>query len=199
MKKKGLPLIIALVCLIVLCVGYICLVRYNDKQKKAESADAISVLNLKADDVGKIAYEIDGETVSFTKEGDKWTLDSDTTFEVDADKVDSLISSITSMTATRKMEDVSDLSEYGLDAPGQTVTLTDADGNETTICWGSNNATTGDDYVYCAEDDKTVYTVASSVQSSLGSSVEDYRATEETTTEAVTEEQTAEDTTETAE
>ncbi|MDD5998640.1 MAG: DUF4340 domain-containing protein [Lachnospiraceae bacterium] len=199
MKKKGLPLVIALVCLLVLCVGYVCLVRYNDKQEKADSADKINVLNLKADDVGKLAYEIDGEKVSFTKDGDGWTLDSDAAFEVDADKVDSLISSITSMTATRKMEDISDLSEYGLDAPSQTVTLTDADGNETTICWGSNNATTGDDYVYCTEDDKTVYTVASSVQSSLSSSVEDYRATEETTTEEVTEEQTAEDTTETAE
>ena len=199
MKKKGLPLIIALVCLFVLCAGYVCLIKYNDKQEKADSADTITVLNLKADDVSKIAYEIDGEKVSFTKDADKWTLDSDASFEADADKVTSLISSITSMTATRKIEDVSDLSEYGLDAPGQTVTLTDADGNETTICWGSNNTTTGDDYVYCTNDDKVVYTVASSVQSSLSSSVEDYRATEETTTEEVTEEQTAEDTTETVE
>ena len=199
MKKKGLPLIIALVCLFVLCAGYVCLIKYNDKQEKADSADTITVLNLKADDVSKIAYEIDGEKVSFTKDADKWTLDSDAAFEADADKVTSLISSITSMTATRKIEDVSDLSEYGLDAPGQTVTLTDADGNETTICWGSNNTTTGDDYVYCTNDDKVVYTVASSVQSSLSSSVEDYRATEETTTEEVTEEQTAEDTTETVE
>ena len=188
MKKKGLPLFIALVCLFVLCAGYVCLIKYNDKQEKADSADTITVLNLKADDVSKIAYEIDGEKVSFTKDADKWTLDSDASFEADADKVTSLISSITSMTATRKIEDVSDLSEYGLDAPGQTVTLTDADGNETTICWGSNNATTGDDYVYCTDDDKVVYTVASSVQSSLSSSVEDYRATEETTTEEVTEE-----------
>lgn len=199
MKKKGLPLIIALVCLFVLCAGYVCLIKYNDKQEKADGADTITVLNLKADDVSKIAYEIDGEKVSFTKDADKWTLDSDASFEADADKVTSLISSITSMTATRKIEDVSDLSEYGLDAPGQTVTLTDADGNETTICWGSNNATTGDDYVHCTNDDKVVYTVASSVQSSLSSSVEDYRATEETTTEEVTEEQTAEDTTETEE
>lgn len=199
MKKKGLPLIIALVCLFVLCAGYVCLIKYNDKQEKVDSADTITVLNLKADDVSKIAYEIDGEKVSFTKDADKWTLDSDASFEADADKVTSLISSITSMTATRKIEDVSDLSEYGLDAPGQTVTLTDADGNETTICWGSNNTTTGDDYVYCTNDDKVVYTVASSVQSSLSSSVEDYRATEETTTEEVTEEQTAEDTTETEE
>lgn len=187
MKKKGLPLIIALVCLLVLCAGYVCLVKYNDKQEKADSADTSTVLNLKVDDVSKIAYEIDGEMVSFTKDADKWILDSDAAFEADADKVTSLISSITSMTATRKIEDVSDLSEYGLDAPGQTVTLTDADGNETTICWGSNNATTGDDYVYCTNDDKVVYTVASSVLSSLSSSVEDYRATEETTTEEATE------------
>lgn len=199
MKKKGLPLIIALVCLFVLCAGYVCLIKYNDKQEKADSADTITVLNLKADDVSKIAYEIDGEKVAFTKNADKWTLDSDEAFEADADKVTSLISSITSMAATRKIEDVSDLSEYGLDAPGQTVTLTGADGNETTICWGSNNATTGDDYVYCTDDDKVVYTVASSVQSSLSSWVEDYRATEETTTEEVTEKQTAEDTTETEE
>ena len=128
MKKKGLPLIIALVCLLVLCAGYVCLVKYNDKQEKADSADTSTVLNLKVDDVSKIAYEIDGEMVSFTKDADKWTLDSDAAFEADADKVTSLISSITSMTATRKIEDVSDLSEYGLDAPGQTVTLTDADG-----------------------------------------------------------------------
>ena len=170
MKKKGLPLIIALVCLLVLCAGYVCLIKYNDKQEKADSADTITVLK-----------------VSFTKDANKWTLDSDAAFEADADKATSLISSITSMTATRKIEDVSDLSEYGLDAPGQTVTLTDADGNEITICWGSNNATTGDDYVYCTNDDKVVYTVASSVLSSLSSSVEDYRATEETTTEEATE------------
>ena len=53
MKKKGLPLIIALVCLLVLCAGYVCLVKYNDKQEKADSADTITVLNLKADDVSR--------------------------------------------------------------------------------------------------------------------------------------------------
>lgn len=67
MKKKGLPLIIALVCLLVLCAGYVCLVKYNDKQEKADSADTSTVLNLKVDDVSKIAYEIDGEMVSFTR------------------------------------------------------------------------------------------------------------------------------------
>ena len=86
-----------------------------------------------------------------------------------------------------------------MDTPGQTVILTDQDGKETTLCWGSNNATTSDDYVYNTADSKIVYTVASSVQSTFDKSADDYQATEETTTEAVTEEQTIEDTTDTEE
>lgn len=199
MKKKGLPLIIAVVCLIVLCVGYVCLIKYNDKQEKAESEESIAVIDLKADDIQKISYQYDGKTITFIKDGEDWKLDSDASFAVDSDKVDSLISSIVSMTATRKIENVSDLMEYGLDTPGQTVILTDQDGKETTLCWGSNNATTSDDYVYNTADSKIVYTVASSVQSTFNKSADDYQATEETTTEAVTEEQTTEDTTDTEE
>lgn len=188
MKKKGLSLIIAVVCLIALCVGYVCLTRYNAKQESAESEDTISVVDLKAENIQKISYLFDGEPVTFTKDGDDWKLDSDTAFAVDKDKVNSLISTIVSMTATRKIENVSDLKEYGLDAPGQTVTLTDQDGKEITLCWGSNNATTSDDYVYNAADSKTVYTVASSVQSTLSKSADDYEATTEAaTTEAATE------------
>ena len=199
MKKKGLPLIIAVVCLIVLCVGYVCLIKHNDKQEKAGSEESIAVIDLKADDIQKISYRYDGKTITFIKDGEDWKLDSDASFAVDSDKVDSLISSIVSTTATRKIENVSDLKEYGLDTPGQTVILTDQDGKETTLCWGSNNATTSDDYVYNTADSKIVYTVASSVQSTFDKSADDYQATEETTTEAVTEEQTIEDTTDTEE
>ncbi len=185
MKKKGIPLIVALLCLVVLSLGYVWLVHYNKEQeKKEQKEDTIPVLSLKASDIEKISYTLDGQEITFTRSGDGWIVDSDATFPVDTDKIESLLSTITEMTATRKMTDVESLSDYGLDTPVQTVTLTDSDGNVTTLCFGSNNATTGDDYLYDKSDDKTVYTVAASVQSSLSGTLEDFRATEEETTEA---------------
>lgn len=197
MKKKGLPLLIGIVALVLLVVLYVMLVRHNTKTEEEAEDTTVKVFDLESEDVASVQFTLDGEEETFTLEDDTWSLASDAAFEVDSSKMTTLLDTVTAMAATRTLENVTDLSEYGLDEPVQTMVLTMADGTVYTICWGSTNDMTGDDYVYIKEMESVVYTVDYTVLDALGETIEDYRAEEETTTEESSqEEETTEDETE---
>lgn len=194
MKKKGLPLLIGIVALVLLVVLYVMLVRHNTKTEEEAEDTTVKVFDLESEDVASVRFTLDGEEETFTLEDDTWSLASDAAFEVDSSKMTTLLDTVTAMAATRTLENVTDLSEYGLDEPVQTMVLTMADGTVYTICWGSTNDMTGDDYVYIKEMEGVVYTVDYTVLDALGETIEDYRAEEETTTEESSqEEETTED------
>lgn len=196
MKKKGLPLLIGIVALVLLVVLYVMLVRHNTKTEEEAEDTTVKVFDLESEDVASVRFTLDGEEETFTLEDDTWSLASDAAFEVDSSKMTTLLDTVTAMAATRTLENVTDLSEYGLDEPVQTMVLTMADGTVYTICWGSTNDMTGDDYVYIKETESVVYTVDYTVLDALGETIEDYRAEEETTTEDETSEEVTEETTE---
>ncbi len=194
MKKKGLPLLIGVVALALLTVLYVMLVRHNTETEEEDTT--VKVFDLDTGDVAAVRFTLDGEEETFTLKGDTWSLASDAAFEVDSSKMSTLLDTVTAMAATRTLDNVTDLSEYGLDEPVQTMVLTMADGTVYTICWGSSNDMTGDDYVYIKEKEDVVYTVDYSILDALGETLEDYRAQEETTTEEETSEAVTEETTE---
>lgn len=192
MKKKGLPLLIGIVVLVFLTVAYVILVKHNTETVEEVEDTTVKMFDLENEDVAALQFTLDGKEETFTLEGDTWSLASDAAFEVDSSKMSTLLDTVTGMAASRKLENVTDLSEYGLDEPVQTLVLTMADGTVYTICWGGTNDVTGDDYVYIKEKESVVYTVDYSVLEALGESVEDYRTEEETTTEDETSEATTE-------
>lgn len=192
MKKKGLPLLIGIVVLVFLTVAYVILVKHNTETAEEVEDTTVKMFDLENKDVAALRFTLDGKKETFTLEGDTWSLASDATFEVDSSKMSTLLDTVTGMAASRKLEEVTDLSEYGLDEPVQTLVLTMADGTVYTICWGGTNDVTGDDYVYIKEKESIVYTVDYSVLETLGESIEDYRTEEETTTEDETSEATTE-------
>ena len=76
------------------------------------------------------------------------------------DTVDSAVKGVASLTAAQEISDVEDMSQYDLDNPQNTITLTTADG-DTSLQIGmesSNNQY----YVKKEDDDKNVYLVSSS-------------------------------------
>lgn len=192
MKKKGLPLLIGIVVLVFLTVAYVILVKHNTETVEEVEDTTVKMFDLENEDVAALRFTLDGKEETFTLEGDTWSLASDAAFEVDSSKMSTLLDTVTGMAASRKLENVTDLSEYGLDEPVQTLVLTMADGTVYTICWGGTNDVTGDDYVYIKEKESVVYTVDYSVLEALGESIEDYRTEEETTTEDETSEATTE-------
>ena len=162
MKKKTVKLVSAVVTLGVACGAYVGVNSYVSSQeaKEAEKENkSVDLISLKADAVTAVSFKADDADVEFDKKDDTWTEKSDADFPVNQDTVDNAVKGVASLTADQEISDVEDLSQYDLDDPQNTITLTTADG-DTTLQVGmesSNNQY----YVKKADDDKNVFLVSS--------------------------------------
>ena len=162
MKKKTVKLVSAVVVLGVLCAAYEGVNFYvtsQEEKEKEESDTSVDLVSLEADDVTAVSFTVDENNIEFDKKDDTWTEKSDAAFPVNQDTVDSAVKGVASLTADQEIPDVEDLSEYDLDAPQNTITLTTADG-DTTLEIGMESSN-DQYYVKKADDDKNVYLVSS--------------------------------------
>lgn len=162
MKKKTVKLVSAVVVLGVLCAAYEGVNFYVTSQEEKETEEndtSVDLVSLEADDITAVSFTADQDNVEFDKKDDTWTEKSDANFPVNQDTVDSAVKGVASLTADQEISDVEDMSQYDLDNPQNTITLTTADG-DTTLEVGmesSNNQY----YVKKADDDNNVYLVSS--------------------------------------
>lgn len=162
MKKKTVKLVSAVVVLGVLCAAYEGVNYYVTSQEEKETEEndtSVDLVSLEADDITAVSFTADQDNVEFDKKDDTWTEKSDANFPVNQDTVDSAVKGVASLTADQEISDVEDMSQYDLDNPQNTITLTTADG-DTSLQIGmesSNNQY----YVKKADDDKNVYLVSS--------------------------------------
>ena len=183
-KKKWLPMVLGILLLAGLLVVYFVLKNHNEAVlQEEEAASTIEIMEIAGEDVTSICFTLEGKEVTFVLEEDTWKLESDAAFKVDGSTVEALITAITSMTADRKLENVTDLAQYGLEQPLQKAVLKDASGNTCSVSWGNTNSSTGSDYIYLNEDTGTVYTVLSTIGQTFGTSLEDYQDVSEETQE----------------
>lgn len=163
MKKKTVKLVSAVVVLGVLCAAYEGVNFYVTSQEEKENEEndtSVDLVSLEADDITAVSFTADQNEVEFDKKDDSWTEKSDANFPVNQDTVDSAVKGVASLTADQEISDVEDMSQYDLDNPQNTITLTTADG-DTSLQIGmesSNNQY----YVKKEDDDKNVYLVSSS-------------------------------------
>lgn len=162
MKKKTVKLVSAVVVLGVLCAAYEGVNFYVTSQEEKETEEndtSVDLVSLEADDITAVSFTADQNEVEFDKKDDSWTEKSDANFPVNQDTVDSAVKGVASLTADQEISDVEDMSQYDLDNPQNTITLTTADG-DTSLQIGmesSNNQY----YVKKEDDDKNVYLVSS--------------------------------------
>ena len=163
MKKKTVKLVSAVVVLGVLCAAYEGVNFYVTSQEEKETEEndtSVDLVSLEEDDITAVSFTADQNEVEFDKKDDSWTEKSDANFPVNQDTVDSAVKGVASLTADQEISDVEDMSQYDLDNPQNTITLTTADG-DTSLQIGmesSNNQY----YVKKEDDDKNVYLVSSS-------------------------------------
>ena len=113
MKKKG-KMAACLILLVLLLAVLVVLTKKNstadaDSSSSDSGADAEKVVDFSKDDVTALSFQIDGETVSFTKtagddDTDIWTYGQEDGFPLDEGKITSVLSSLSSMTAERVIE-----------------------------------------------------------------------------------------------
>lgn len=178
MKKKSVNLITAVGVLVVLSGAYVGVKAYVAKQEAADAESAEEenpeIISIASADVKSIKFVIDKKEVTFKKDGDSWVKSDETDFPVDQDKIDTLVSSMNSIKAERTLENVEDASEYELDQPENTITVTTEDGETTVIQLGMENDSTSQEYIDLNEDSSTVYVVSNSTFSSFEGTLYDF-------------------------
>lgn len=180
MKKKSVKLVAAVGVLVVLSGAYVGVKTYVAKQdaketeSEEENDETKEIVSISSDDVKSIKFIIDKKEVTFEKDGDTWIKNDESEFPVDQDKLDTLAGSFSSVTAERTLENVEDVSEYELDQPENTITITTEDGETTVIQVGMENDSTSQEYIELNNDSSTVYVVGSTTFQSFEGGLYDF-------------------------
>lgn len=178
MKKKTVKMVLAVAALAVLCGTYVGVSTYVSKQEEAENSKEeetqVSVTEASADEIESVQFLIDKQEITFQKKEDQWVKSDDKAFPVSQDTLNNAIGMLGDLKAERVLEDVSDLSEYGLDSPVNTIVFKTKEGEETSIKIGAENESVSQYYVKKNEDDKEVYLVASASITPFMNNLYDY-------------------------
>lgn len=174
MKNKGFIKITAsLFVLVLLFSAYFVLKQINKEEMSEEESSSEEIYSVSSDEIEKITMLLDAKEVNFEKSDDEWENAAEPEFPVDQDKIDSILSSLESVLAERKMEGVEDLTEYGLDDPDQIIKIVTEDQTKTFEI-GSYNDTAAGYYVTMDGNEEEVYIVGSDFVNTFGTTLYDY-------------------------
>ncbi|MCS7025407.1 MAG: DUF4340 domain-containing protein [Bryobacteraceae bacterium] len=145
------------------------------EEEKKGSPDTPKILSIPEDQITQLEIKRkDGKNTTL-KKGDKWQIVAPETLAVDQDVVNSMLSSVSSLTADRVVEEnATDLATFGLQAPTVEVVVTQKDGKSTRLVIGDETAT-GSGYFAKLGSENKVYTIGSYIKSSLDKTTQEIR------------------------
>lgn len=163
MKKQKKQMMILLIVLCLFVIGYLgarALANWADEkeaQKRAE--ENIRITFFESTNVTKVAHTYNGETYHFEKnEEDEWICTEDTSLDIREAALNTMVRKAVLLSAEDKIENVTDLSAFGLAEPKVTFTFYVGE-NEYTIHIGDFNTVIDLQYLCLDSDLTTVYTV----------------------------------------
>jgi hypothetical protein len=176
-REKKLLLLVAVFAVVV--AGYAILSRFAPKEEKAgeESDVSIQVAAMDSSSVAQLTWTYSGETITLEHVKDGWSYPEDAHFPLDQTKAGEMVKAVSSVNATRVIDDAADLSEYGLDQPSCTVTSKLSDGGSIKLNVGNKNDVTGEYYLQ-VDGDQKVYLVDESIKSAFSYTLMDMVAKE---------------------
>ncbi len=190
-KKKRRGIIGMLVVIAILGAGYAAIKTINERAEEAvlseAEEDVIEIVSLDTEAIESFSYyyideEEERHLLTFEKEDDTWlctSAEAEEDIELDETILETMLSNTAPLNAVRLVsESADDLSEYGLDEPGNEFVFCDSDGKETVLFIGTENVTTGDYYIR-EQDSSTVYAVTSSFITAFDYSLEDLTIADE--------------------
>ena len=146
-KKKQMMTIGALVvALVIICIAYLAVVKYNDAKEK-EADTSVNLLQLDSNMASKLEISNASGELVFEKKSGLWKLSDDDEFEVKTDVIEPLLDDFADLTATKcVLNNKENLSDYGLDDPTAVGTLTLSDGTSVTVSFGAEVPVAGGYY-----------------------------------------------------
>ena len=180
-KRKKKQLIFIFVCFTVILAAYLGSKYYHNHLPVDDEEDEISVLDIDTSLVNEIGITNGEETINLQKDNDTWKCVDDEDFTIDSTKLQVFLDAAGSITSELKIENVTDMSQYGLDHPSLSISL-QWDSNLYTIYIGDRNTVAGGVYYLKINDEDTVYTIENYKYNMLNKTKEDFAAEEETET-----------------
>lgn len=160
-KKLSRPAKFAILtgCLLLAVGGYALAVKISSNAEEAESTETIDFVSVASDEVAKLTWSYDDKEYTLEKDEDgNWIWTDDKDFALEQDTVNDMASTISNITASRKLTDVTDYAQYGLDEPDSRISFETADGETVEILTGDLNEVSGEYYARRV-DDYSVYLV----------------------------------------
>ena len=120
-KKRGLLAVVGILLLAVLIGIYFLVKGLNqeetDTEQETTEPTGEEILAMSSEDIKSLRFQLDGREVVWNRKEDQWKLEGEEEFPVDTEKIEPLLSAVSSITADRKLENVENLKDYGLDEP----------------------------------------------------------------------------------
>lgn len=198
MKKKQRQMIGMLLALVVLAAVFLGIRQYNKNTASATSTTEDTqetVLDVNSDDITSFRYVYEGETYAFEKKGETWYYTDDHSLNLNQERIKAMILKVAPLKADQVIENVTDMSQYGLADPERTIQYETAD-RSVIINVGNLNSMTSQYYIAFPSEMK-VYVVTTNVVTGFNYTLDDL--VEETTEETESTEATETAETETTE
>ena len=165
-NKKGL--IIGIVILLLLLGAYFLLRYLNLDEENTEEEDTTeTVFEIDAEDISNIQIVSGENTFDFSHGDDTWSYVQDANFPLSESAILDKVSSLTSISSSRTIENPENLSDYGLEDPEVTATVTDAEGETTQLALGTTNDAVSGCYMSLNDDTSKIYLVDTSLKTNL--------------------------------
>lgn len=180
MKKKQRQMIGMLLALVVLAAAFLGIRQYNKNASSATSTTEDTqetVLDVNSDDITSFSYVYEGETYAFEKEDETWYYTDDHSLNLNQERIKAMILKVAPLKADQVIENVTDMSQYGLADPERTIQYETAD-RSVIINVGNLNSMTSQYYIAFPSEMK-VYAVTTNVVTGFNYTLDDL--VEETT------------------
>ena len=119
-RKLGL-LLLALAALLVLTIV---VMELAPDGEGTEEATAVTIFTLDPDQVTSLTWQYEEETISLEKDQENnWTYPADAAFPLDQSYPDAMVQALKEIQAAKTIENVEDLSEYGLENAVCSITV----------------------------------------------------------------------------
>ncbi len=166
-RQKKLMILSAVLVLCIAAAFFLSRIDFEEKMKGEETA----IIDVDSSEITYLSWNYE-EEVSFRYEDDKWQYTQDENMSVDQDLLSDIAEDLSEIISDKKVEDVKNLSLYGLSDPAYTLTV-EADqtyeisiGDES-FTDGEVYISNGDGYVYLTDSgliDKISYSLLDLVQ-----------------------------------
>lgn len=177
--KRSVKMLILSAVLVALLGSYELVNRLNRQAEVSEETGAFAMTDRSADELVGLRWTNEDTQYHFQKDEDTWTNANDAAFPTNQEAVQRLADRIMDFTATRKLENVETLADYGFAEDSFSVTAEWADGETTCYILGDETPFADGWYTRINGEDGVVYTAESALSAMFSETEADLAQLEE--------------------